>query len=167
MKCKGVPQWGDSIAELKSTAHPCAHALLCSLWDSDKLTSLDFLALRRQKVNIFCIPVFEFFISYSICTKIAWQWEQPWQEMSNTDCLEAKGSPTAEATAWEQLLTRCTCLAQSWHWVEGAEPQWHNPSVLLKSVPLTPPYACRHLRCWIIMAANQEVMGCIFLWKHT
>lgn len=81
--------------------------------------------------------------------------------------LKAKGSPTAETTAGEQLLTRCTCLAQSWHWVEGAEPQWHNSSMLLKSVHLTPTYACRHLRSWIILAANQEVMGCTFLWKHS
>lgn len=77
---------------------------------------MDFLALREQKVNIFYIPVSGFFISYSICTKIAWQWEQPWQGMANTDGLKAKGSPAAEATAREQLLARCTCLAQSWHW---------------------------------------------------
>lgn len=39
--------------------------------------------------------------------------------------------------------------------------------MLLKSVHLTPTYACRHLGSWIILAANQEVMGCAFLWKHS
>lgn len=80
---------------------------------------MDFLALRKQEVNIFYIPVFEFLISYSICTKTAWQWEQPWQGMANTECLKAKRSPTAEAMAQEQLLATCTCLAQSWHWALG------------------------------------------------
>lgn len=128
---------------------------------------MGFLVLWKQKVDIFYIPVFEFFLSYNICTKTAWQREQPWQGVANTECLKAKGSPRAETTAWEQLLTRCTCLAQSWHWVEGTEPQWQNSPVLLKSVNLTPTYACRHFGSWIILAANQEVMGCTFLWKHS
>lgn len=148
--------------------HPSPHALLYSLWDPLKMKCYGFSCPKKRETKyVLYKPVFGFFTSHSICTKIGWQWEQPWQGMANTDGLKAKGSSTAEATAPEQLLTRCTCLAQSWHWEEGAEPQWHNSSVLLKSVHLTPTYACRHLGSWNILAANREVMGCTFLWKHS
>lgn len=43
-------------------------------------------------------------------------------------------------------------------------PRWRN-TVLLKPIHFTPAYACRHLGSWIILAANQEVMGCTFLWN--
>ena len=81
----------------------------------------------------------------------------PWAAPQLQPPLGSCSSP--EAPAWPQL--------PSGHWLAGAEPRWHNTSVLLRSVHSTPTYACRHLGSWIILAANREVMGCAFLWKHS
>lgn len=87
-----------------------------------------------------------------------------------------------EQVVWKPYASQCTSVQlHSWHCPcslslparhkTGIRPQdgrswpcWHN-TVLLKPVHFTPAYACRHLGSWVILAANQEVMGCTFLWK--
>lgn len=128
---------------------------------------MDFLVLRKQIYFIF-----QFFNSFKATISVqrlpgrgsSHGRERPtqsvWKPKAAPQLKPWLGSSSSpDAPAWPRAGTG--------HWVEGAESQWQNSPVLLESVHLTPTYACRHLGSWIILAANQEVMGCTFLWKHS
>lgn len=139
-----------------------------------------FLALCKQKVNIFYVPVSGFFVGYSIYTKIASQWKQQWQGMALRPTQAVWKSNTSQYTRGQPHSWNGRSVAvprqmhlpgpkpASGHWLEGAEPHQHNTSVLLK-ICSSHTHLCmqapRNLD--IILAANQEVMGCAFLGKHS
>lgn len=153
------------------------HCCTCcmTLWSSDTID----LFLFADKVNIFYIPVSGFFISYSIFTKIVWQRELLRQGMALRP-TQAVGKSNAPQCTCRQPAPNLKLPLGSGSSPDA--PAWPKAGMrpLAGRSWTTPTYFCivkicashthlrmQHLGSWVILAANQEVMGCAFLWKHS